>query len=166
MKKVRNIEHVWSVVCVGSSIDRDSNNITLFNTLERITANIPSQVLNQENSKRGAIQIGLNFEVVSRFWKREQKKAEVFDFRLRVVSPSGKTVSTFEQPRIALKEGIINFRLRNRFPTLPIDGNGTYWIVVEIKDLSEQNYEEMQRLPIEIIINSVDEPLPNENVQK
>lgn len=54
------IDHVWTVLCSHAITDTDTNNLTLYNTIEQVSV--------LEAPQPGAI-LGLTFEVVS-FWIR------------------------------------------------------------------------------------------------
>lgn len=56
------IDHVWTVLCSHAITDTDTNNLTLYNTIEQVSV--------LEAPQPGAI-LGLTFEVVS-FWIRAE----------------------------------------------------------------------------------------------
>jgi len=155
MKNLKSVEHIWSLVCKNSSIDNETNNITLFNLIERITMNAPKQEIDKiKNGEAKGILLGMDFEVVSRFKKLDKSKTTAFDFRLRFLAPSGKLLPVQAEQKIAFTEGIQNMRVRNRFSTMPIIEAGEYTISVEAKDVGESDYQEVAKVPLEIMINS------------
>ena len=154
MKKIGSVEHVWSLICSRSTIDSETNNLSLFNVIERITVNIPVEAIEKAKiSKAKGFLTQIDFEVVSRFRKITENKIVAFDVRLRLLSPDSRILMTSVEQRIAMREGIKNMRVRNRFNSLPVEKSGDYMIVVDIKEVEEAHYAEVGRIPLEILVN-------------
>ncbi len=154
MKKIESVEHVWSLICSSSSIDSETNNLSLYNVIERITVTVSSTVVEKakaDNSK--GLLTPIDFEVVSRFRKKTESKTTTFDIRLRLLSPDSRILMTSVEQRIAMREGIRNMRVRNRFNALPVEKSGDYIIIIDVKEIEETHYNEVGRIPLEIIVN-------------
>lgn len=147
------IEHVWSVVCSSSSVDRETNNISLFNLIEKLTFNIPTTVLEKvKREEKRSIAFPIEFEVVSRFRRSEAKEGFAFDYRLRVLNAESRIIFAGQEQKIALKEGIDNIRIRNQFKNIPIQKTGIYKIVIEIRNVGETTFRSVYSIPLDIVV--------------
>lgn len=153
MSKLKSVEHVWTIVCSRSSVDSELNNISLFNLIEKLTFTIPEAAANQfaASGKRGMI-FPAEFEVVSRFYRRDTKRAGMFDMRINLKNDKGEIIFKGNEQKIALKEGIDNLRVRNQFKNIPVEKTGEYRIAIEIKEVEDQTYTEVWTLPISLVI--------------
>lgn len=149
------LKHVWSVACSNAVIDSQSNNISLFNTLEKLTINVKESDL-ERVKKEGTegIVFPISFEVVSRFTRGDTGVAQAFDYRLSLLNPTGKPVVNSEQ-KIAIEKHIKNMRVRTNIQVLPVSIAGDYILVVEFKDVAESRFDKVAELPLEIVINSI-----------
>jgi hypothetical protein len=159
MKKDKLIQHIWTVICSQSTLDSESNNLTLVNVIEKFTLPIPSDEMKKakEAGARG-FAFPVNFEITSLFRKSDGEKTGLFDMRIRMLNPEGETMSISAEQKLGFKEGIRSFRVRNRFMQLFVEKTGDYWFVIEIKNVEEAEYFEVGRIPLEIVINQTEAP--------
>ena len=75
------IDHVWSVLCSHAIIDADTNNVTLYNTIDEL------HVL-QAPEPRATV--GLSFEVVSLWVRADPLISATGKCRLTIARPSGE----------------------------------------------------------------------------
>ncbi|MDD4930750.1 MAG: hypothetical protein PHG66_01170 [Candidatus Colwellbacteria bacterium] len=86
MKQVR-IKHAWSVLCSGVSIDRNSNNASLFNVIEQINA--PRRNLIEVTSEdKPELAIPMDMNLVSS-WYRAGDDPVSADIKVEVHDPLG-----------------------------------------------------------------------------
>ena len=155
MKRIESVEHIWSLICSNSTIDSETNNLSLFNVIERITVTVPAAALDKAKAdKSKGLLTHVGFEVVSRFRKKTSNKTAAFDIRLRLLSPESRILMTSNEQRVAMREGIRNMRIRNRFNVLPVEKSGDYVVIVDAKEVEETGYSEVGRIPLEIVVNS------------
>ncbi|HWN42141.1 MAG TPA: hypothetical protein VNW71_07945 [Thermoanaerobaculia bacterium] len=111
-------EHIWTVLCSRSVIDKDTNQVSLFDVVESVTAKLLQPL-------PPAPKVGLlafRSELVT-LWKRSSDDEKVVTFKSEIITPDGREVATstmeaeFTQPRLR-----INFKAE----ALPIVGSGTY----------------------------------------
>ncbi|TSC63464.1 MAG: hypothetical protein Athens041674_96 [Parcubacteria group bacterium Athens0416_74] len=147
------VQHIWTVICSRSSIDTDTNNVSLFNLIEKFTLTVPKEQVEKakQQGARGIV-FPVEFEIVTRYRREDKTKSDAFDSRLRMLNPKGEETLSNEQ-KIAMKEGIDNLRVRNQISGLPVDENGVYWVVIETKPVNDANYIEVYRLPLEVVVN-------------
>lgn len=157
LNKSQAAAHVWSVLCSSSVIDQSSNNLTLFNTLERVTITIPkseAEKIKKQISTQGAkgFLFPIPFELVNLFHKTEAQKAAAFDVRIRLLAPSGEEIQLVTERKIAIEKDKRNFRLRSQFTNFPVSSEGEYTFLVEMRDVDSSNYVEVASVPLEIFI--------------
>lgn len=154
MKTKKTLTHVWSVATSSSLLDKDTNNISLLNTLEKLTINIKETDLDKVK-KEGAegIIFPIVFEVVSRFTRKEIGVGEAFDYKLNLINPEGKIIVNSEQ-KIAIDKNIKNIRVRTNIQSLPVSTSGDYILYIEFKDVGDNKYDKVAELPIEVVINT------------
>ena len=111
-------EHIWTVLCGRSVIDKDSNQVSLFDVVESVTAKLPQPLPPAPN-------VGLlafRTELVT-LWKRSNDDEGVVTYKSEIITPDGRVVATstmeaeFTQPRLRT-----NFKAE----ALPIVESGTY----------------------------------------
>ncbi len=137
------IEHVWTVICRQSVIDRDSNSVSLFDVVEQITVH---GELRGEDPAVAPVEM----EVVT-LWSRSDydvpaKGAQ----RLTLFSPSGGVLAGGEQ-EVDLSQHRW-FRNRARFRGLPVKGPGRYLFRVEQMEEDEAEWQHVTDVPLELVV--------------
>ena len=139
------INHVWSVLCRLSSIDRETNAVSLFSAVEGlVTAGEPTP-------ERPAL---LEAELLS-LWYRESANAPTSGkMRVSYTDPNGH-VSTAIELDISLTKS--NFhRTRLNIQGLPIVSSGVYKFIVEYQVETSDVWEPAATLPVHVAV----EPVP------
>jgi len=131
------MDHVWSVLCLKASIDRETNNISLFDVVEQI------QVLPQRES--GGV-VG-PFELVS-LWTRSVGVPERGEVRVSIRGPSEHLYAQ-EMQEIDLRE-FRRMRARFRVAGIAIEGPGTYHFSVEVRPANSESWTEVAKIPLEV----------------
>jgi len=141
------MKHVWSIICQKSSIDFESNLLSLFNCLEEM-----SLVIDRDKISEGErIIIPAEFQLVS-FWTVEDSSRDNdLEIKGELVDPAGEILNTFTN-RFVIKSGTLRFRNRTNIQGLPVTKEGRYYIKVWQKD-SQNNFELVSELPIDVKIN-------------
>jgi hypothetical protein len=135
------IRHVWSVLCSSSVIDVQSNNISLYNTLEQITI--------KDNPKPDGV-LPFNFHIVSSWIRSDSNIPATGLERISFLDPLGKKTGSIELP-INLSE---HERARNRFEFsgLPASKPGRHIFLVEYRlENNESNWHSIAEIPLTII---------------
>ena len=136
---------LWAIVCEGSSVDRESNSVSLFNVLEQVQFPEPPSV-DATTDVRPAAPIA--YRVVVLFCRSDPTIGEKRAARIALRFPTGEEPVIFPQGVIDLEVAQRN-RLVSRFPFLPIDGEGTYYFVVEeLADSAE--WLQLFEVPLEV----------------
>jgi len=141
------MKHIWSVLCQKSSIDKESNLISLFDCVEEINL-----VIDQAKApKNDKIIIPIEFQLVS-FWVFEdinKIKDNVLEIKIELLDPDKKLLGQFEN-KFKIKKGISRFRSRITIKGLRITKKGRYTYKVRGKDEGEKGYKVVAELPLDL----------------
>ncbi|MBN2549898.1 MAG: hypothetical protein JXB15_12115 [Anaerolineales bacterium] len=130
------IQHVWSVLCQGSSIDSDSNRISLFNILESI------QVIADQGK---IINLPIPFEIISLWVQDASHSPAQGETRVSYIQPSGDTKS-ISTTKLDLSEAAF-FRHRVIGRGLQLSGPGRYTFLVEFQNEGEEIWHSAASIP-------------------
>lgn len=144
-------KHLWSVPCQKSTIDQDTNSISLFDITERLEIGLSSEFFDKqkEQEKKGFV-IPLNFEIVS-YWKRISEKDVKDKMKLSILDPKNKELASFEMD-VNIPKNINAVRLRAKFNQFKATVSGVYCI--QIHHIYSKKSEIVSELPIEVFINN------------
>jgi len=139
------IEHIWSVLCSKSSIDSESNNISLIQVLEQV------QVVADPLPPTGQrFLIPENCEFVT-LWSRDSANQPIKgQARLTLLPPGDQTpmVSPLEyEIDLSTHERI---RMKSRMPGLPIIGSGRYIFYLQYHEEGETTWRDAARIPLAV----------------
>ncbi len=153
--QIRKIQHVWSILASGVSVDQESNNLSLFNVIDQIV--IPKNQLVEmpivTGEKKPAIPIG--FVVVSQ-WRKLQENIDVKgDARIELLDPSG-TMRQKAEFTINLPGKIERFRSRVQWGGIRVTTSGTYIFKISLKEEGQDEFVPVGEayLKIQIIENA------------
>lgn len=142
------IRHAWTAISRGASVDRESNNVSLFDVLEQIQVEmVPPPGLGADE----LVGIPCEFRIVST-WYREGAAPEKGRARFKILG-FNKTlaeaianidVGEKARARIIAPVGVI--------PVLPKPGTHHLFVIAEFEDAKGQ-WEEVARVPLELSIS-------------
>lgn len=134
------IKHIWSVLCRSSAIDKDGNNLSLFDVFEQLTILEP---ITQPG------EAPIPFQLVT-LWARADLATPVkTTSRVRVLLPGGDEASKPVQLEVDLT-AFRRLRQRVTFGSLPIRAAGVYEFIVEFREHDE--WREAARIPLELTV--------------
>jgi hypothetical protein len=137
------IEHIWTVVCSMSVVDRDTNNLSLFNVVEQLN-------IFTEPQPNAASQLSL--DVVSLWVRAEAETPAQGKSRLTLLSPSGEILGQAEG-EIDLSQHE-RLRMRRRFPLgLNLQVSGRYYFRVELQ-LGDEAWRTVTNVPLRVVVES------------
>jgi hypothetical protein len=142
------MKHVWSILCQRSSIDFETNSLSLFDCLEEMNV-----VINKtELVKNDKIIIPVEFQLVS-FWSIEDsEKDNILKIKGELVDSKNKILNSFENS-FNIKKGIKRFRNRTNVKGLPITEEGRYYIKVWQWAEKISKFEVVSELPLDVKIS-------------
>lgn len=134
--------HIWSVLCSNSIIDRDTNNIIL-PVIEQLEVGVRTGVVVEE------INVPANLQLVS-LW---EKKDDVGDFTatVEVIGPKNESV---QQGEITFSFGEYSrFRTRIGFSGLKVTETGRYLFNVFLSGGDLEGRKKVASIPLQVIVN-------------
>ena len=144
------IEHIWSILCLKSVIDQETNNMSLIDTLEQLNLTLPPLP-----TPTGIILIPINYELVSFFSRREENLLAKGEGCLILFGPTGNALDEPTQYAIDLSV-TVRHRQRTRIGGFPYVGPGRYTFAIQIRNEGQQDWKDSVRVPI--VVNVQDAP--------
>lgn len=149
------IEHIWSVACSRALIEKETNNVTLFNVIEEITAEAK---VPRADLPAGQPVVPIEFEVVS-FWARTNVDEPARGLaRIVVQPPDGQPNPIGDPYDIDLTE-YQRLRTRAHFDGFRPGESGRYWFIIK-KQERDGDWEEVARIPIQFSMTFPDPGSP------
>lgn len=141
------MKHIWTILCQSSSVDIDTNILSIFNCIEELSLTIDkTQLIDKEK-----LVIPVGFQMVS-FWAVENSnKDNILEIRGEVVDPDGKLLNKFDN-KFNIKKGILRFRNRINIQGLPVTKDGRYTIKMMQKMEKNKDFEVVAELPLDVKI--------------
>lgn len=140
-------DHVWSVLCSKSITDAATNQISLIETIEKITAHMPIPPEGE------GVTASLPMHLVSLWIRSELDTPEEGISRIMIEGPGGY-LSAAQEVAINLKD---NFRVRNliQMDGIPIRGPGVYNFLIQLRDEAdlEAGWVTCAKIPLEVEFN-------------
>lgn len=140
------IDHVWTVICSRSVIDRRTNNISLQNVLEQLTVT--------GDPETGAL-VPERLDAAS-FWTRAEPDVPCQGrMRLSFQAPSGKVFGPSELP-IDLSQHE-RHRTQVCFRALPAEEPGRHYFYVDLQNEGQSEWHRVAAIPLTILFKPPDE---------
>lgn len=143
------MQHVWSILCEKSSIDTETNLLSLFSCLEEISVVVDKDKMIEKDNK---FVIPANFQLVS-FWilaEENVKKDNELVTKVELIAPSGEVLNQFNNS-FKIKSGARRFRNRANIQGVPVVGEGRYFL--KLWHQSGEDYKLVSSLPLDVKIN-------------
>ena len=150
------IKHIWSVLCQKSSVDQQSNNVSLFDIFEALEVNI-NPVPNVERPENLEFNLSVQYQVVTLWSKIDAKNAEG-QVRITLINPDNKEKILVES-ELKFPSDKRRMRSINQIQGLPVNKSGDYYFIVELKQ--KEKFEKVAELPLEVKLNLNTKPLQN-----
>ncbi len=160
LKKTNQIEHVWSMLCQTSSIDYQTNEVSLLRIIEEF--NLEAQAKDEdtkrklENMEKEAIEFPINVQLFS-MWQREEKMPEKSDkARIKVVwiDPRGQELQSLEYD-LQIPEDKIRMRYRINLGSIKLSVDGRYKFRVALGKEGSSEFEQVVEIPVDVKIKVI-----------
>lgn len=155
-------EHVWSVLCDRSVIDKSSNQVSLLNVVESLTLFVDKDELEKlrrseaDQGERPAFRRRLHFVT---WWVRSDLDTpETVAIRVVLNSPKGERGDA-AHATVDLSEHS-SYRIQMAIDGLRYFGEGRYWLAVE-EQHGPDEWREVARVPLRLSVSEATE----ENLQ-
>jgi hypothetical protein len=144
---------IWAILCQNSAVDRDTNNLSLFNVVEELTvparppAGSPGQQL-----PAGALQQPL-FQLVVLWTRSDPDVPEQGRGRIQVLLPDG-SLAMRQEFEVVLTQ-YLRVRFRSNIPELPVGGEGVYRFLIDGK-AADSEWSQLFELPLSVVFQRQD----------
>ena len=142
---------IWAVLCERVVIDRETNNLSLFNVVEEVQ--VPAQQPRSLTEVLDESVIPISFELVVLWVRSELQLPEKGFGRVRVLLPGDKD-DLIQEYEVDLTK-FLRLRSRLRLLGLPAGGEGVYLFKVDGKS-SGQEWTELFELPLPVVLQPGD----------
>ena len=141
------IDHVWTVLCSRSVIDRETNNMSLFEVIEQLTLGDASPPAERSAEDEGLAPIQL--ELVTLWTRHRDDESESGRARIRFYRPSGWFDPLTREYNIDLT---VHRRVRNRskLAGLAIREPGRHHFETSVWDEAGDDWHVVATTPLEI----------------
>jgi hypothetical protein len=142
------LKNIWSILCARSIIDKETNNISIYDALEQLEVEV--KIKNNEGIPV-AINLPIEYEVVG-MWLRENTEKEIkAELIIELFNPKGKIIKTFNQS-IEMPAKMKRLRSRLRIKGFTVEMPGGYLFKVKIKEADQVEFRVVSELPLEVHI--------------
>jgi len=142
------MKHAWSLICEKSTIDSETNALSIFNCIEELNAVV--DVLKVPNPTQ--IMIPLSFQIIS-VWELDGENS--MDLEIKIVDPEGLAVHSLN-PKFTIDKPYKRYRCRINIQSIPVSKNGRYIIKINRKSDGETKYKTESEISLDIQISLQD----------
>ena len=138
------IKHIWSVLCEDSTIDQETNKLSIRNIIETIEvrSNAPKPFPDK-------IIVPINFEIVSYLTRSDSNDEERIPFKAELLNAEMDKISEF-QTKIVFPKNSNKLRSRAKVNGILIRGEGKYVFMIYLEIEKDKKPELVAELPLEI----------------
>ena len=141
---------IWGILCQSSVIDRQTNNVSLFNVIEEIS--IPAQPPQMQPGQPWPTDVApLMFDLVILWMRSDEDTPERGRGRVRLVVPNQKAPALGQEFEVDLTN-YLRLRMVLKVPGLPAGDLGMYRFIVDGKT-DTSDWAEMFELPIRVALH-------------
>lgn len=142
LQKKQNIEHAWTLLCKGSSIDQRNNNLTLFNVIEQLNITV-------KPGSGKEILVPFDMEMITLWNVNKLEKPSNADVEVDLSDPKGKLLKTMKY-KLEIRAKIRRARSVGSIRSLKVTESGDYTFKIKIKPAKQVNFFEIGRVALEI----------------
>jgi|SRR3989344_2149542 len=147
-KKDINFRHIWSVLCTNSSIDQQTNNVSLYNVIEQIHIDKAAFEAVTKNPEEVVV-ANIVFEIVS-LWKKDESAEDLkVEQRLDMLDPTGKLLDSVKN-EFKIPAKVTRFRFKLQINGMKVTAPGEYNYVLNVKNPATGEFDEVTRVPLEV----------------
>lgn len=147
MSGKKNFKHRWSILCQSSNIDKESNNLSIFNILEELRVTPPNQ-----NAKEIIVRIPL--QLITLWEKQTEKETARSKVEIELFDPKGNAL---QKVSYALSTPKKRIRFVVRMDGIKVTESGEYIFKIKIGDSETDRFEEVGEVPLQV---AIDYPFP------
>lgn len=149
-----NVKPIWSVLCQEASVDKDTNNISLFKVVEQLQFGIKMEDLDKlkgdpkfDPTKPIAFPFVMHLVIL---WKNLSTKSVLgFPVKISLMDPNEKIIDEMSVD-FRFEEGRDRLRTIISINRVPVTKSGEYTYSVMTKQHKDDNFKEVCAIPIRI----------------
>jgi hypothetical protein len=141
-----NIEYKWSMLAKGSSVDQESNLLSVFEILEELKVDI--KVIKETEF----LVLPIQFQLIS-LWEKKVKDSEVkrAEILVECYDPNGKLMNSLNHD-LVIPADKKRMRLKIHINGLKLTASGNYIFKLS-KQEEDGKMEKIAEIPLEVILN-------------
>jgi hypothetical protein len=139
------MNHIWSILCQNSSVDEETNLLSIFNCLEQAEITIKKDDI--EN--KGKVIVPISSELISFWTVDEQDGDNKLEVKIELIDPNNNLLNSAESI-FDVKKNFPRFRSKIKLQGLPVTKNGRYIFKVSQKDRVQKKFKIVASLPLDI----------------
>jgi hypothetical protein len=129
MKKYKNsFNHIWSIICSKSSVDKENNNLSLFNIIEQINSPDKKDIV-----------LPIQFDLVTLWQKINEDGIKKADVRIELLDPNYK-ILTSSNYKLEVPANFKRIRSISHFDSFKITIAGNYAFKILLKEEGESEF--------------------------
>ena len=136
---------IWAVLCEGSSTDRETNNVSLFNILEEVHFPEPPDAQNEPDR---SLVVPVRVLLMVLFARSNFAEGEVNTARLAIYTPGASDPELLPEFPVDLMSAHRN-RTRLNIAGLPLRGEGDYLFQVQMLSKNRE-WQQLFEVPLHV----------------
>jgi hypothetical protein len=139
------MKNIWTILCSKSSVDAETNSLSLFDCIDQITINFIDKKIDNEKKK-----IPIYVELVG-LWldDDESSNGKNYDLLIEFIGPNDKTVNKFVQ-EFNFEPHKRRMRTIIKIQGMEITSEGTYKFLVKHKEKNKNVYTQDNEIPLDV----------------
>lgn len=161
---MKNLVHLWSLICEKVLVDAETNNISIIHSIDRFTVNISAEEMKKmQAAGSSGFSLPIPYNVVTVYRKTTDSEVS-FSHRISLHNPKGSSIASATNES-KIEKHLKTFRVKNQMKNLLVDESGVYSIRVEVKEMGEKKYSLCHEIPFEVQINYIDSGAETESLK-
>ncbi len=155
MKNNKDIKHVWSILCESSTVDQQSNNVSIHKVLEQLNVDltkINKELYDKKTLINNPAQIIFPFQIVSMWQSINPKKIPAADVEIELFDFIGQSLQKINF-RLTFEKDKTRMRTIIGSQAIIVTGTGVYLFKIKIKECGESVFTEVGEIPLEVRVN-------------
>lgn len=140
------INHVWSVVCRETVVNKENNALSLMNIFEGLNIEVK-----KEAPKNTQISIPVKYEIATLLRKDNLTKEEKIELKAIFLDPDSKEIAEPLVVSLTLPKDKLNYRHIIKAFGFKVITEGEYKIVIQLRQ-SKKTFETVASIPLNVRI--------------
>jgi hypothetical protein len=147
-----NVAHVWSVLCLQSTVDEETNELSMFKILEELNVTSKEKLrYKKDGVLESPIGLPVTFQLITLWQKIDVSKNAKFDARIEYIDPSGVSHKPFDH-EISIPKDKTRARHRFNVSSILVNQGGDYHFRISARDKSRKAFKHVADIPLTITL--------------